>query len=38
MSEENKIPLPGEPTPVPDFLKGDDWFGAIVDNDFLDFD
>ena len=34
----NKIPLPGEPTPVPDFLKGDDWFGANVDNDFLDFD
>ena len=39
MSEEqNKIPLPGEPTPVPDFLKGDDWFGANVDDDFLDFD
>lgn len=39
MSEtNNKIPLPGEPTPVPDFLKGDDWFGANVDNDFLDFD
>ena len=39
MSEQqNKIPLPGEPTPVPDFLKGDDWFGANVDNDFLDFD
>lgn len=39
MSEQqNKIPLPGEPTPVPDFLKGDDWFGANVDDDFLDFD
>ena len=39
MSEtNNKIPLPGEPTPVPDFLKGDDWFGAKVDDDFLDFD
>jgi len=39
MSEQqNRIPLPGEPTPVPDFLKGDDWFGANVDNDFLDFD
>ena len=39
MSEtNNKIPLPGEPTPVPDFLKGDDWFGANVDDDFLDFD
>ena len=22
----------------PDFLQGDDWFGANVDNDFLDFD
>ena len=39
MSEQqNKIPLPGDPTPVPDFLKGDDWFGANVDDDFLDFD
>lgn len=38
MNENNKIPLPGEPTPVPDFLKGDDWFGANVDDDFLDFD
>lgn len=39
MSEQqNKIPLPGEQTPVPDFLKGDDWFGAKVDDDFLDFD
>lgn len=39
MSEQqNKIPLPGEPTPVPDFLKKDDWFGAKVDDDFLDFD
>ena len=39
MSEQqNKIPLPGEQTPVPDFLKGDDWFGANVDDDFLDFD
>ncbi len=37
-NEQNKIPLPGEPTPVPDFLKGDDWFGANVDDDFLDFD
>ena len=36
--QDNKIPLPGEPTPVPDFLKGDDWFGAKVDDDFLDFD
>ena len=39
MSEENKkIPLPGQPEPTPDFLKGDDWFGTNVDNDFLDFD
>lgn len=39
MSEQkNKIPLPGQQEPVPDFLKGDDWFGANVDNDFLDFD
>jgi hypothetical protein len=39
MSEQqNKIPLPGEPEPVPDFLKKDDWFGAKVDDDFLDFD
>lgn len=38
MNEDNKIPLPGQPTPVPDFLKGDDWFGAKVDDDFLDFD
>lgn len=39
MSEQqNRIPLPGEPTLVPDFLKKDDWFGAKVDDDFLDFD
>ena len=45
MSEQqNKIPLPGEqpaapPTPPqPDFLKGDDWFGADISKDFLDFD
>ena len=40
MNEENKIPLPGmmDPQPQkPDFLKGDDWFGANDDNDFLDF-
>ena len=36
--QQNRIPLPGEPTPAPDFLKKDDWFGANVDNDFLDFD
>ena len=39
MSEENnKIPLPGQPEPTPDFLKGDEWFGTNVDGDFLDFD
>ena len=45
MSEQqNKIPLPGEQTaapptpPQPDFLKGDDWFGADISQDFLDFD
>ena len=45
MSEERQeiqgIPLPGEadkkPTP-PDFLQGDEWFEAKVDDDFLDFD
>ena len=36
--QQNRIPLPGELTPAPDFLKKDDWFGANVDNDFLDFD
>ena len=39
MSEENsKIPLPSQPEPTPDFLKGDEWFGTNVDGDFLDFD
>lgn len=39
MSEENnKIPLPCQPEPTPDFLKGDEWFGTNVDGDFLDFD
>ena len=39
MSEENnKIPLPGQPEPTPDFLKGDDWFDADISGDFLDFD
>ena len=43
MSEENKttgIPLPGQedvkPT-TPDFLKGDEWFDAEIDDDLLDF-
>jgi len=41
MSEENKIPLPGEMDPQPrkpDFLQGDDWFDVDIGNDFLDFD
>ena len=39
MSEENnKIPLPGDPEPKPDFQQGDDWFQADVSSDFLDFD
>ena len=39
MSEENnKIPLPGQPEPTPDFLNGDDWFDADISGDFLDFD
>lgn len=38
MSEQkNKIPLPGEPEPVPDFLKGDDWFRQDVAPYRLDF-
>ena len=38
MNDENKIPLPGQPEPTPDFLKGDDWFDADIAGDFLDFD
>lgn len=42
MTEQyNRIPLPGEQTPPPrqpDFLKGDDWMSAQIDDDFLDFD
>lgn len=39
--QDNKIPLPGEQPPQPrqpDFLQGDDWFGADISGDFLDFD
>ena len=36
--DNNKIPLPGEPEPKPDFLQGDDWFNADISCDFLDFD
>ena len=42
MNEQyNRIPLPGEQQPQPrqpDFLKGDDWMSAQIDDDFLDFD
>ena len=32
--EHKVVPLPSD---APDFLKGDDWFGAEVEADFLDF-
>lgn len=32
--EHKVVPLPSD---APEFLKGDDWFGAEVDADFLDF-
>ena len=41
MTEENKIPLPGDgdaKPPKPEFLQGDDWFDVDIGNDFLDFD
>ena len=41
MTEENKIPLPGDgdaKPKAPDFLQGDDWFDADISGDFLDFD
>ena len=34
---ENKIPLPGEPEPVPDLLKYRKWFGTPTDGLLLDF-
>ena len=37
MNEENKIPLPGQPEPVPDFLKERGWFGVDVSGLLLDF-
>ena len=37
MNEENKIPLPGQPEPTPDFLQGDDWFSNNVEPYLLDF-
>ena len=42
MNEERKetqgIPLPGETDKVPEFLQGDQWFSAEIDDDLLDFD
>lgn len=40
MTDENKIPLPGEPDAKPkkpDFLQGDEWFDISVDADLLNF-
>lgn len=37
MNEENKIPLPGQPESVPDFLKERGWFGVDVSGLLLDF-
>lgn len=40
MTDENKIPLPGEADArpkKPDFLQGDEWFDISVDADLLDF-
>ena len=40
MSEENKIPLPGEQDvkpQAPDFLKADEWFDIDISGDLLDF-
>ena len=40
MNEQNKIPLPGEqtpPEPVPDFMKGDNWFQEDISGLWLDF-
>ena len=37
MNEENKIPLPGQPEPKPNFLKDDEWFDVDISADILDF-
>jgi hypothetical protein len=38
MSEDNnKIPLPGQPEPKPNFLKDDEWFDVDISADLLDF-
>ena len=36
-SSSNIPPMPGM-TEVPEFLRGDNWFGAEIDNDFLNFE
>ena len=40
MTEENKIPLPGEDDAnvVPEFLKSKGWFDENIDDDFLNFE
>ena len=35
--DNNKIPLPGQPEPTPDFLKADEWFSQDVTPYRLDF-
>ncbi len=35
--ENNKIPLPGQPEPKPNFLKDDEWFDVDISGDLLDF-
>ena len=37
MIENNKIPLPGQPEPKPNFLKDDEWFDVDISADLLDF-
>ena len=37
MTEENKIPLPGQPEPKPNFLKDDEWFDIDISSDLLNF-
>ena len=37
MTEDNKIPLPGQPEPKPNFLKDDEWFDVDISADLLDF-
>lgn len=35
--DNNKIPLPGQPEPKPNFLKDDEWFDVDISADLLDF-